>query len=258
MTREGSQAGAVRRQRELVLISSRGQPGASSRPRLAAHASHHNGTPPIPGHHEATATAAPATAATASAKVDGACAGGTGSTPAPTSSLMKNARTSPARAPNRRSQPRTVSAGRPHAAAIGRAPAPAAFATSAAPITSARSTRRSSANAGRSTCDTAHPLQRARRGRTLTGPRPPRSTRARAHPQRASTPPQHGHSSSPHASCLSTSASFTPTVSTSASERSTALPGALGQERPGGPAHAPDRHGAAANELTRPGDKQPT
>src|SRR5436309_6593214 len=193
----------------------------------------------MPGQREAAATAAPATAATASAKTDSAAAGGTGSIPTSTSSPVKNTRTAPAREPNRRSQPRTVSTGRPHAAAIDRAPAPAAFAASAAPITSARSTRLASTNTGKSTCDTPQPAQRARRGRSLTGPCPPRSTRARAHPHRASTPPQHGHSSSPPASCPSTSAAFAPTVSTSASERSTALPGALGQETPGGPTHAP-------------------
>jgi hypothetical protein len=222
-----------------VLINFPGQPGASNRPPLAAHASHHTGTAPIPGQREAAATAAPATAATASANTEAAAAGGTGSTPTSTSSPVKNTRTAPAREPNRRSQPRTVSTGRPHAAAIDRAPAPAAFAASAAPITSARSTRLASMNTGRSTCDTPQPTQRARRGRSLTGPCPPRSTRPRAHPHRASTPPQHGHSSPPPASCPSTSAPFTPTVSTSASERYTALPGELGQETPGGPTHAP-------------------
>jgi hypothetical protein len=222
-----------------VLTGYCGQPGASSRPPLAAQASHHGGTSPIPGQRETTATAAPATAATASANPDGASAGGTGSTPTSTSSLVKKTRTSPALEPNRRSQPRTVSTGRPHAAAIGRAPAPAAFAASAAPITSARSARLSSANTGRSTCVTPHLPQRARRGRTVTSPQPPRSTRGRAHPHPASTPPQPGHSSSPPASRTSTATASAPTVSTSASERYTALPGALGQETPGGPTHAP-------------------
>jgi hypothetical protein len=59
----------------------------------------------MPGQRETAATDAPATAATASANPDGACAGGTGSTPTSTSSLMKNARTRPAREPNRRSHP---------------------------------------------------------------------------------------------------------------------------------------------------------
>ena len=128
-----------------------GQPGDSSRPPLAALASRHGGTPPIPGQREDAATAPPATAATASANADGPCAGGTGSTPVSTSSLVKNARTASARDPNRRSQPRTVPDARPAAAAIGRAPFPEAFAASAAPITSTRSARLSSANTGRST-----------------------------------------------------------------------------------------------------------
>jgi hypothetical protein len=222
-----------------VLINFSGQPGASNRPPLAAQASHHNGTSPMPGQREAAATDAPATAATASANPEGADAGGTGSTPTATSNPVKKARTCPARELNRRSHPRTVSTGRPHTAAIDRAPAPAAFAASAAPITSARSTRLSSTNTGRSTCVTPHQAQRARRGRSLTGPREPRSTRVRAHPHPASAPPQHGHSSSPPASRPSTSTASAPTVSTSASERYTALPGALGQETPGGPTHAP-------------------
>jgi hypothetical protein len=64
---------------------------------------------------------------------------------------VKKARTASARDPDRRSQPRTVPAALPVAAAIGRTPFPMAFAASAAPITSARSARLSSANAGKST-----------------------------------------------------------------------------------------------------------
>jgi para-nitrobenzyl esterase len=48
---------------------------------------------------------------------------------------VNNTRTSSARAPNRRSQPRTVAAGRPNPAAIGRWPSPAALANNAEPIT---------------------------------------------------------------------------------------------------------------------------
>jgi hypothetical protein len=154
------------------LKGCRGQPGDNSRPPLAALASRHGVTPPTSGQRESTA-------ATASANADRACAGGTGSTPASTSSPVKKSRTASARDPNRRSQPRTVPAGRPIAAAIGRTPFRRAFAASAAPITSATSAHLSSANAGRSTWVAPHPRQRARRDRSRTGPRPPHSTRGR-------------------------------------------------------------------------------
>lgn len=134
-----------------MLDGYRGQPGDSSRPPLAALAARHGDTAPMPGQREETAHAAPATAATASANGDGPCAGGTGSTPVSTSSPVKKTRTASARDPNRRSQPRTVATARPDAAAIGRAPFPRALAASAAPITSARSARLSSAKTGSST-----------------------------------------------------------------------------------------------------------
>ncbi|WP_443061824.1 transposase [Streptomyces sp. NBC_00425] len=66
-------------------------------------------------------------------------------------STVKYTRTCSALYSNRRSQPRTVSNGRPSRAAIVLAPAPDAFQTSADPITSARSTRLTSTNTGRST-----------------------------------------------------------------------------------------------------------
>jgi hypothetical protein len=134
-----------------VLDGYQGQPGDSSRPPLAALASRHGDTLPTPGQREDAATTAPATAATATANADGPCAGGTGSVPVSTSSLVKKTRTASARDPNRRSHPRTVPAARPVAAAIGRTPVPDAFAASASPITSARPARLSSANAGKST-----------------------------------------------------------------------------------------------------------
>ena len=70
-----------------------------------------------------------------------AAAGITGSGLVRASSTVKNARTSSARAANRRSHPRTVDAGRPSTAAIVRCPAPAAAASSAAPITAPASAR---------------------------------------------------------------------------------------------------------------------
>ena len=128
---------------------------------------------------------------------------------------MKNDRTRPARAANRRHQPRTVPAGRPTIAATARTPEPRALATSAAPITSARSARRNSTLTGSRTCVTAQPRHRARRGRSRTRPSPdPRSTRSRAHPHGASTPPHPGQHISPAASRRSTKRSDTSTVST--------------------------------------------
>jgi hypothetical protein len=59
-------------------------------------------------------------------------------------SLAKCPAISSARAANRRSQPRTVVAGTSSSTAIGRCPDPAALASSALPITLARSRRRSS------------------------------------------------------------------------------------------------------------------
>ena len=119
-----------------------GQPGAISSPPLAADAAVHTGTVPSSGQRCATATAAPAIADTAAATGPAAAAGITGSGLVRASSTVKNARTSSARAANRRSHPRTVDAGRPSTAAIVRCPAPAAAASSAAPITAPASARR--------------------------------------------------------------------------------------------------------------------
>ena len=95
-----------------------GQPGASSRPPLAADAAAHTGTMPTRGQRCATAAAAPAIADTAAATGPHAAAGITGSGLVRTSSTVKNARTASARAANRRSHPRTVDAGRTSPAAI--------------------------------------------------------------------------------------------------------------------------------------------
>src|SRR5215470_7556604 len=92
------------RQGQLVLPGDHGQRGPSSIPLLAA---------------------------------DAASAGITGSGPAAASNTVKNTRTTSARPENRRCQPRTVSGGRPAAAAICRNDAPRALAASAAPITHA-------------------------------------------------------------------------------------------------------------------------
>lgn len=75
------------------------------------------------------------------------------------------------------------------------------------PITTAASARRSSANAGSSTCERPHARHRVRRERITTGaPATPRSTRRRAHAHRSSTPPQSGHAIPPAVSRRSTAA----------------------------------------------------
>ena len=78
----------------------------------------------------------------------------------------EDCRTSSARAANRRSHPRTVDAGRPSLTAIVRCPAPAAAASSAAPITAPSSARRDRHDAGRA-------RRRAALG-TVTGAEPAR------------------------------------------------------------------------------------
>jgi hypothetical protein len=85
-----------------------------------------------------------------------------------------------ARSANRRSQPRTVSAGTPNRPAIGRYPAPATFASIARPITDTSSRRRSTQKPGSNTCVPAHPRHRARRGRSDQSPAAHRTTRRRA------------------------------------------------------------------------------
>lgn len=220
-----------------MLIDDHGHLGDSNRPRLVAAASCHGDTSPMPGQREAAAFQAPTTADTASAKTLTDAAGGVGSGAVSTSSTVKYTRKCSARLSNRRSQPRTVSTGRPSTVAIVRAPAPAAFATSADPITSTKSTRLTSTNTGRSTCEPPQPAQRARRGRTLTTPVTFRSTRRLAQPHGASTPPQSGHSISPVLSRASTLATSASTVSTGASARYTALPDSA-KRSSGGPSHA--------------------
>lgn len=91
------------------------------------------------------------------------------------------------------SQPRTVETARPSRCAILRAPIPAADNSRAWPITANESARRNKTDAGNTTCVTPQARQRARRGRTR--PAIPRTTRVRAKPHEAKTPP-HGHDGS--------------------------------------------------------------
>jgi len=152
-----------------VLATRAGQAGASSSPQVTAAASCHRATVPTPGTARAAAAAA-ATAATASPSGDPAGAGSGGSVTRPAASAVNTDRTCSARAVNARSQTRTVEAGRPSRSAITRCPDPAAFASSASPITSAASARRARHQAGSSTCVAPHPRHRDRRGTSTTCP----------------------------------------------------------------------------------------
>jgi hypothetical protein len=111
---------------------------------------------------------------------------------------VKAARSACARAVNRRSQPRTVAAGRPARSATRRCPSPAAAPASATPITPAASARRTSTLTGSNTCVAPHSAHLARRGRNCHRPAPAsRTTRRRACPHPRSRPPHPGHPSRP-------------------------------------------------------------
>lgn len=137
--------------------------------------------------------------------------------------------------------------GRPSRSAITRTPAPAAFAARAAPITSAISARLTSANTGRSTCETPQLTHLVRRGRTTT--RPPaasRSTRERAQPHRVNSPSHAGQTNSPAAKRISTRAGSASTVST-APPRATRPSRRSAKRYREGLSHARRRQGAAPN-----------
>ena len=124
MTGTPSRAARAARNGSARVAARPGQPGAISSPPLAADAAVHTGTVPSSGQRCATATAAPAIADTAAATGPAAPAGITGSGLVRASSTVKNARTSSARAANRRSHPRTVDAGRPSTAGDRAVPGP--------------------------------------------------------------------------------------------------------------------------------------
>jgi hypothetical protein len=209
---------------------------------VTATASSHGDNPNTrPGQRRPTAPAAATIAATASTTTDpaGSSTGGSGSSSH--SSVVNAARSGPARAANRRSQPRTVAAGRPSPAAICRCPHPAALAARAAPITTAASARLTRTLTGSSTCVRPHPAHRARRGRSRHPTTPcSRSTRGRAYPHGPSRCPHPGHASRPWASRRSTAAPSLPTVSTGASKHRVRPSRRLDQKRPGGPTPIPD------------------
>lgn len=133
-----------------MLIVFSGQSGASRRPDDTVTASSHGATVPSTNCLAAAIDAAKI-AATASAQPVAPGSGITGSGSNARNSPVNTDRTGSTRPANRRSQPRTVSAGRPKLAAIVRNATPCAFAASATPITSAVSARRSSATTGNNT-----------------------------------------------------------------------------------------------------------
>lgn len=133
-----------------MLINTGGQPTANNRPPDTATASSHGATAPSPN-RTAPAPAAAVIAVTASAHADPAGSGITGSGCNAAHQPVNTARTASTRPANRRNHPRTVSTGRPNAAAIRRYPLPPALAASAAPITTAASARRNNATTGNNT-----------------------------------------------------------------------------------------------------------
>ena len=242
-------------QSQLVLATRAGQAGASSSPDVTAAASCHRATVPTPGTMAAAAAAA-ATAATASAAGDPAGAGSGGSVTRLAASAVNTDRTRSARRVKARSQPRTVEAGRPSRPAITRCPDPAAFASSARPITSPASARRARHQAGSSTCVRPHPRHRARRGQNHTsGPSGSRTRRSAALPHLASTPPHDGQVSSPPPSCRSTTSRSPFTVSTTPPRvNPAALPSpAAKTKKREGRAHVRRHHRAVAHEKGQPG-----
>jgi hypothetical protein len=101
------------------------------------------------------------------------------------------------RTTKRRIQSRTVVGGSPRSALIRRKLRPRAEAVSAAPMTSTRSSRRSSTRSGSTTWVRPQPVQRPRRGRSRSKRRRSRTQRIRAKPQSRSRPEQDGQRSFP-------------------------------------------------------------
>ena len=195
-----------------------GHPGERSRPALAATATCAAVTAPrtaaLPK-RAVIAVRAASTAARTSPHTESDALGTVTSTPAVTATVRNQLRTASARAAAARNQPRTVDPGMPNRCAIGRCPLPRAFATNAVQINSARYALRSNNVTGSSTCVTAHPRQRARRGRT--GVTTPTTGRDRAKPHPANTPSEHdGQDISPLDSRDSTRTGSTSTVTISA------------------------------------------
>ena len=113
-----------------------------------------------------------------------------------------------------RSQPRTVEAIRPRAAAILRWPWPRALATRAVPMTSTPSRRRNRVSSGTSTCVTAQARQIERRGRRARTARPGAPHARAPWPQGRRPASQLGQQIRPPTRSASTAASSIPTMST--------------------------------------------
>ena len=194
--------------------AAQGQPVLdNSRPRLADDANDHAPTGPS---RNTAALAATPIASTASPTTDPAGPIGPSNGSRSWANTVNQTRTIPALTANRRSQPRTVDTGNPNISATRRCPEPDAFATSAAPITSTPSRRRSRLSALINTCVTAHDVHRERRARCRNTTSPQRKTRHRAHPHGHKRPAQSGHPSSPANKARSTSSRSVPTIFNSA------------------------------------------
>jgi hypothetical protein len=220
-----------------VLINSTVDSGANKAPELTAAANNHGDIVNTTRPHRTTAAAAAATiAATASATTEPAGAGNLGSGSRSQASAVNADRSGPARAENRRIQPRTVDADRPNATATRRCPHPPAANTNAPPITATASARLTRQVTGNRMCVRPQPEHRARRGRNRHRTSPsPRTVRDRPYPHPTNRPPHPGHDNNPADSRLSTSARSLPTVTTGVSARQLALPNGSAKRRPGGP-----------------------
>ena len=246
-------------QGQLVLITPTPVPGASSRPPVTAAASSHGDSASAPRPQRRTTAAAAATiAATASPAGEPPGAGSSGSGSSAHSTPVNADRRASARDANRRSQPRTVEAGRPACSATRRCPSPAAAPASAAPITAAVSARRASTLTGSNTCVHPHPAHLARRGRSQHRPAPAsRTSRRRACPHPRSRPPHPGHPSRPDDSNSSTPAASLPTVSTAPPCASAALPAARPKDDREGRSPLQPAHAVAGHKKGQAGQACP-
>jgi len=135
-----------------VLIDTTDPVGLNRPPEVTAAASSHTDNPLTAAPHRRTVAKAAATStATASANAPPPGSGTTGSGSTATSNSVKPSRSTWARSRIRRTQPRTVPAGRSSRAAIRRCPHPTAASTTPAPITTASSARRTKALTGNNT-----------------------------------------------------------------------------------------------------------
>lgn len=211
-----------------------GQPGANSRPPLAAEATrqlltgptdHGPGRSPAAANRCRTAVTSNPTAANASPVADSAGPAGARSIPVASPARVKNTRTSSARAAKRRSQPRTVEPGASTMTATRRHPAPdATLAINAAMITSAEYILLSRHNTGSRTCVTPQPEHLARRGRTQQDPSTVHTCRRRACPHPANRAEHPGQLSRPASNSTSTTDPVPATVNNVVPPRAAARP----------------------------------